>query len=255
MNIQEMIENYTSWLRKEITVTAFGEYTELTTPYLDRFNDYLQIYAKQNSDGTITLTDDGYIVGNLISSGVSLTKGSKRRKMLEKTAAKFNVSIVGEEISTTVNAHNFPQKKHMMVQAMLAIDDLFVVSPEAVKNLFLEDIETYFIANEIYYSPDFSLVGKTGTLYTYDFHLQRTKEKPERFCRGFNKLNLSKRDLTLFNWMDTQEKRGELSELIVIYNDENSVSDDVLTGFYNYNIKTVPFSQRQNENYLQLFTA
>jgi hypothetical protein len=43
-----MINDYTVWLRKEITTAAFGEYVELTTPYLDRFNDYMQIYVKQN---------------------------------------------------------------------------------------------------------------------------------------------------------------------------------------------------------------
>ena len=255
MNIQEMIDDYTAWLRKEITTADFGEYIELTTPYLDRFNDYLQIYAKQDPNGTITLTDDGYIIGSLISSGMTFKSNSNNYKMLNKIAAKFNVDLIGEEIVTTATAHTFPQKKHMMIQAMLAIDDLFVVSPDTVKNLFLEYIETYLNANEIYYSKDFSLLGKSGTVYTYDFHLQRTKERPERFCRGFNKLNISKRDLTLFNWMDTQEKRGDLSELIVIYNDENSVSDDVLTGFYNYGIKILPFSQRQEQRYLQLFAA
>ena len=255
MDIQKMINDYTAWLRKEITTMAFGEHIELTTPYLDRFNDYLQIYARQNADGTITLTDDGYVISSLISSGMTFKNGSNRHKMLNKIARNFNVSINGEDITTIATTHNFPQKKHMMVQAMLAIDDLYIASPEIVKNLFLEEIEMYFRANDIYYSTDFSLLGKTGTIYTYDFHIQRTKNKPERFCRGFNKLNLSKRDLTLFNWMDTQEKRGDSSELIVIYNDENSVSDDVLTGFFNYGIKTVPFSQRQEQNYLQLFAA
>ena len=255
MDIQKMIDDYTAWLRKEITTADFGEYIELTTPYLDRFNDYLQIYAKQDPNGTITLTDDGYIIGSLISSGMTFRSNSNNYKMLNKIAAKFDVNLIGEEIVVTATAHTFPQKKHMMIQAMLAIDDLFDVSSDTVKNLFIEYIETYLNANEIYYSKDFSLLGKSGTVYTYDFHIQRTKEKPERFCRGFNKLNISKRDLTLFNWMDTQEKRGDLSELIVIYNDENSVSDDVLTGFYNYGIKTLPFSQRQEQRYLQLFAA
>jgi len=255
MDILKMIDDYTAWLRKEITTVNFGEYIELTTPYLDRFNDYLQIYAKQDPNGTITLTDDGYIIGSLISSGMTFKSNSNNYKMLNKITAKFNVNLIGEEIVATATAHTFPQKKHMMIQAMLAIDDLFVVSPDIVKNLFLEYIETYLNANEIYYSKDFSLLGKSGTVYTYDFHLQRTKERPERFCRGFNRLNISKRDLTLFNWMDTQEKRGVSSELIVIYNDENSVSDDVLTGFYNYGIKTLPFSQRQEQRYLQLFAA
>jgi hypothetical protein len=255
MDIQKMTDNYTVWLRKEITTAVFGEYIELTTPYLDRFNDYLQMYAKYNPDGTISLTDDGYIIGSLISSGMKFKKGSNSLKLLQKIAAKYSVSIVDEDITTIATPNDFPQKKHMMVQAMLAIDDLYIVSPDPVKNYLLEDIETYFVANDIFYSTDFSLLGKSGTIYTYDFHLQRTKEKPERFCKGFNKLNMSKRDLTLFNWMDTQEKRGVSSELIVIYNDENTVSDDVLTGFLNYRIKTVPFSHRQEKNYLQLFVA
>jgi hypothetical protein len=255
MDIQKMITDYTQWLKTEITTAAFGEYVELTTPYLDRFNDYLQIYAKQNPDGTITLTDDGYIIGNLISSGMTFRKGSKRQVMLEKTAAKYNVSIKDEEIVATASANNFPQKKHMMIQAMLMIDDLFVVSPETVKDLFLEDIETYFMANEIYYSKDFSILGKTGATYNYDFHFQRTKEKPERFCKGINKLDRSKRDVTLFNWIDTQEKRGASSELIVIYNDENFVSEDVLTGFYNYKVNMVPFSEREKPDVLLRFAA
>ena len=255
MDIQKMISDYAAWLKEEIKISSFGEYFELTTPYLDRFNDYLQIYVRQNLDGTITLTDDGYIIGNLISSGMVFKKGTIRQKSLAGTVTKYNVSLDGEDITTTATHNTFAQKKHMMVQAMLAVDDLFAISPDAVKNFFLEDVATYFAANDIYYSPDFSLLGKTGTLYTYDFHFQPSREKPERFCKGFNKLNQAKRDLTLFNWMDTQDKRGDSSELIVIYNDGNQVSDDVLTGFYNYGIKTVPYSCRQEKNYLSLFAA
>lgn len=255
MDIQKIVNDYAEWLKMEITTATFGEYTELTIPYLDRFNDHLQIYIRQNADGTITLTDDGYIIGNLISSGMSFRKGTNRQKAIDRIANIFNVSIIGEDISTTATANNLPQKKHMMIQAMLAIDDLYIVTPENVKDFFLDDIETYFMANDIYYSRDFSLLGKTGTIYTYDFHLQRTKEKPERFCKGINSLSVSKRDITLFNWMDTQEKRGNSGELIVLYNDNNSVSDEALVGFYNYGIKTVPFSKRESPEIMAHFVA
>ena len=256
MNIQKMIADYTEWLKKEITIATFGEYVELTTPYLDRYNDYLQIYVKQNADGTLTISDDGNIIGDLISSGMTFKKGSNRRKMLDRIATNYGISIVDNEvITTTATLHDFPQKKHMIVQAMLAIDDLYVISPENVKDLFMENIETYFRANEIFFSKDFSVLGKTGTIYNYDFHLQESKTKPERYCRGYNKLNVSKRDLTLFNWIDTKEKRGESGELIVIYNDDNPVAEEVLIGFSNYKIKTLPFSQRQESIYLDWFVA
>ena len=175
--------------------------------------------------------------------------------MLDRIAKNFNVSIEGEDITTTASSLNFPQKKHMMVQAMLSIDDLYVASPESVKSMFLEDIETYFNANDVYFTRDFSVLGKTETIYTYDFLLQRSRTKPERFCRGINRLTQDRRDIALFNWADTQEKRGNSGELIIIFNDDNTVSDDVLRGIYNYGIRTVPFSQHQQQENLQLFVA
>jgi hypothetical protein len=253
MNIQEMINDYANWLKNEIVVSKFGEYYELTTPYLDRFNDYLQIYVKQEENGRITLTDDGYIIGNLLSSGISFRKGSKRKNMLDKIIRNFSLHLDDNAITTEATPADFPVKKHLMVQAMLNIDDMFETRPDNVKDLFTEDIEIFFDANEIYYSKDFSLIGKTGSLYSYDFHFQRTKQKPERFCKAINKLRESNRNMTIFNWIDTQEKRNNEGSLIVIINDENTINSKEIDAFKSYNIETVLFSQRQES--LDLFKA
>ena len=50
MDIQKLIDDYTSWLKNEITFEKVGEYYEITTPYLDHANDYLQIYVKQEGN-------------------------------------------------------------------------------------------------------------------------------------------------------------------------------------------------------------
>ena len=47
MDIQSLINDYTNWLKSEITFSQIGEYYEITTPFLDPSNDYLQIYVKQ----------------------------------------------------------------------------------------------------------------------------------------------------------------------------------------------------------------
>jgi len=129
MDIQKMIDDYANWLKSEITVAEFGEYYELTTPYLDRFNDYLQIYVKQDSNGVITLTDDGYIINNLHSSGFTLSASIKRRRMLEHIVRNYSLRFdeINNVITTTATAETFPSKKHLMVQAMLSIDDMFEV--------------------------------------------------------------------------------------------------------------------------------
>jgi hypothetical protein len=140
-----------------------------------------------------------------------------------------------------------------MVQAMLAIDDMFEVSLENVKNFFTDDIQLFFDENEIYYSRDFSIIGKTGSLYSYEFHIQRTKQKPERFCKAINRVREFNRNLTIFNWIDTIEKRNNEGKLIAILNDENTVSQVDIDAFKEYDIEPVLFGSRME--YMELFRA
>jgi len=245
MNIQQMIDDYANWLKSEIVISPYGEYYELTTPYLDRFNEYLQIYVKQDELGRISMTDDGCIIGNLLSSGITFKSGSNRKLMLDKIICNYALQLNENSITTIATMQDFSQKKHNMVQAMLAIDNMFEISRDNTKDIFVEDIQTFFDANEIYYSKDLSLIGKTGSLYTYEFHFQRTKQKPERFCKVINKLQEDSRNTTIFNWIDTQEKRKNEGKLVVMLNDENNVSPKDIEAFEQYDIEPILFSSRK----------
>lgn len=252
MNIQAMIKEYTDWLYKGFSAVKIGEYYELTTPYLDRYNDHMQIYVKQDANGSYFLTDDGYIIGNLKSSGVSIARSPKRKEMLSRITRNFGVSVRGDSLEIQATKSNYPQKKHMLLQAMMTIDDFFIAEPNAVKNFFTEDVGLFLDSHDIFYSRDFSLVGKTGSLYVYDYHLQRTKEKPERFCKAINRVNEGTRNLTLFNWVDTKEKRPDKSELILFLNDEREISDADLEAFQSYDVNYILWSKRQEAHNLAL---
>lgn len=252
MDIQARIREYTDWLYSSFTATKVGEYYELTTPYLDRLNDHLQIYVRQESNGTYFLTDDGYIIRNLISSGVSFSRSQKRRNMLEHIARNFGVSVNGNSLEVHASKSNYPQKKHMLLQTMMTIDDMFIAEPNAVKNFFAEDVGLYLDANGIYYARDFSLVGRTGSIYVYDYHIQRTQSRPERFCKAINRVTESSRNLTLFNWIDTQEKRSDKGNLILFLNDDNEIHDTDLDAFSSYGVDYILWSHRQDENSLAL---
>lgn len=128
MDIDTMLDNYTQWLRNEITTAKLGEYIQITTPFLDHLNDYIQIYAKINSDGNIELSDDGYIINNLMMSGVLIKRSPIRKSRLEKMLRSFGVTMNGDEIVSNATMKDFPQKKHLFVQALLLIDDMFVTS-------------------------------------------------------------------------------------------------------------------------------
>ena len=68
LDIQKLIDDYTSWLKSEITFDKIGEYYEITTPYLDNANDYLQIYVKQDGDN-VFFTDDSATLHGLKMNG------------------------------------------------------------------------------------------------------------------------------------------------------------------------------------------
>ena len=86
----ELRKRYIDWLKEEITITEIGKTFEITSPFLDRFNDYLQIYVTPMDNENLQLSDDSYIINNLISSGVDLS--SKRRKeLLNSITKKFGI--------------------------------------------------------------------------------------------------------------------------------------------------------------------
>lgn len=254
MEMKNLVNDYISWLKAEITTAKNGDYIEVTTPYLDRYNDYLQIYVRQNPDGKLFLTDDGYILNNLISSGVNLSS-PKRQSTLEMILRRYGVTLKGREITTTTSAQTFPKKKHLLLQAMLTTDDLFLISQGRVASYFLEDIEAFFTEKDIYCTENVSFQGQSGFTHIYDYILQRSKNMPERLCHALNAGTKSNMERILFSWEDTREIRRNDSKLIVLLNDENHVERGVLDGFSNYNVNVIKWSERESNASLALLRA
>jgi hypothetical protein len=88
-DVDDLLNRYTKWLREKTMLKQVDEWVEITTPFLDRHNDYLQIYAKKEN-GHYTLTDDGYIIQDLLSSGCGLDT-PKRKSLLTIALNGFGV--------------------------------------------------------------------------------------------------------------------------------------------------------------------
>lgn len=252
LNPIELKEKYIKWLEDEITVNKIGEYLEITSPFLDRYNDYLQVYAKLKNNKEIILTDDSYIINNLQISGIDINS-SKRKQLLESFLNKYNVKLEKDALVIKSGIEDFPQKILFLMQAMLNVDDMFMLSQNKVASIFLEDVTEFLDSKEIFYSKDVSFIGKSGFVYSYEYLLQRTKEKPERLCKVINNPNKQNFQNTIFMWNDTKETREKDSQLIVFLNDENQIDSTVIEGFKNYEVNTISWSER--EKYLNLLRA
>ena len=252
MDIQKLIDDYAAWLKSEITFDKTGEYYEITTPYLDGANDYLQIYVRQNGDD-IYFTDDSATMRGLRMGGFQFTPN--RKAHLQKILNQYGIKLNGDELVAKVPVSGFAQKKHLFIQAMLRIDDMFAVSKAKVASFFLDDIQEFFEEKEIYYSESVQFAGLSGFSHSYDFLLQRSKSKPERLCQAVNNPNKSSMGNILFAWNDTKPARKNDSQLIVILNDQNTVAKGIEEAFLNYDAKVIRWSERDKEENISILSA
>ena len=102
---------------------------------MDRHNDYLQIYARRHKSGW-ELTDDGYTLLDLTASGCDFTT-DKRKQLLNLRLKRLEVKREGYALVVHASDEEFSAKKHDLVQAMLAIGDLFHTATATVIGLFL----------------------------------------------------------------------------------------------------------------------
>jgi hypothetical protein len=90
--IEVLLNNYYRWLKDKTNVKQIGnDWAQITTPHLDRHNDYLQIYVRKEKNKFI-LMDDGYIISDLKNSGCSIDS-SKRQDLLKLTLSGFGVKL------------------------------------------------------------------------------------------------------------------------------------------------------------------
>lgn len=242
-DIKALIDDYTRWLRAGITILPVGDAFEITTPFLDRHNDHLQIYVRQETNRTL-LTDDGYIIADLRQSGCTLDT-EHRKRLLASILNGFGVQRDGDALVTFSHNGDFPQRKHAMVQAMLAVGDLFATAQSHVKSLFLEDVGDHLERIGARAFPDFQLVGKTGFQHKFDFAISKSAAAPERLLRALNRPSRQEALLVIAAWNDVRASRAADAQMLTLLNDsDHSVSGEVVDALRQYQIEPILWSRR-----------
>ena len=243
--IGHLTDSYYTWLRDNTDLQAIDEFIEITTPFLDRHNDHLQIYVEP-SNGGFMLTDDGYTIADLEMGGCQLDT-PKRRDLLNMTLNGFGVRRNNDELQVTATEKNFSRQKHSLLQAMLAVNDLFYLAQSFTSSLFFEDVVAWLNLSGIRYFPSVKLTGKSGYDHHYDFVIPRSIIHPDRVLLSITDPSKSNVSKAVFAWTDTAVAREGESRAYAILNDsERTVSSTVLDAFRSYDVHPVPWSERES---------
>lgn len=243
--IRELLDRYVAWLRDKTVLRQVNDWVEITTPYLDRHNDYLQIYAKRRDRGYM-LTDGGYVMEDLARSGCSLDS-PKRQALLKMTLNGFGIQQDEGNLEVHASPDNFALRKHNLIQAMLAVNDLFFLATPMVASLFYEDVVSWLDLHEVRYTPSVKFTGKSGYDHLFDFVIPKSRRQPERILRAINRPSRDTAQALAFSWVDTKEVRSPDSRAYAFLNDsERAVQPGVLDALRNYDVNPVLWSTREN---------
>jgi uncharacterized protein DUF1829/uncharacterized protein DUF1828 len=239
-----LIDSYVVWLRDQITTQELDDGAiEITTPFLDRHRDHIQIFVESKQD-RLLLSDDSYTISDLRLSGCSLDS-EHRKKILNVILNGYGITRINDELTIDSNIATFPEKKHALIQGMLAVNDMFLTAKQRVETLFLEDVAAFLDANEVRYSPEVRFTGKSGLQQRFDFVIPKSKNSPERLIRAINNPTLEAAQLALFAWTDTRDARSTESKLFMILNDlERSLKANVTSAMSHYDVTVIPWTKR-----------
>lgn len=242
---ERLVQQYVHWVRLNLTVEQQGGVCIITSPFLDRHHDYLQIYV-EHAGSDILLSDDGYTLRDLKISGLEInTEG--RMEALNQAIRPFGVELTGDELQLSATEGDFPQKKHDLVQAMLAVGDLIHLSQATIVAVFKEDVERYLKEQKVPFVADVRLTGNSGFHHPFDFVIPQSQENPERYVKAVN--NPSRENIVgmLFAWQDIQTIRAPSARMVTILNDEERrASLDNLAALRKYGIEVIQWTDRDN---------
>jgi hypothetical protein len=243
--MQALIDRYLAWLKDKTSLRQIDDWIEITTPYLDRHNDYLQIYAKRLNGGYL-LTDDGYVLEDLQQSGCKI-ESPKRQALLKVTLGGFGVKLNQNAIEVQASAENFALRKHNLIQAMLAVNDLFYLAEPMIRSLFYEDVIAWMELHEIRYTPRVKFTGKSGYDHLFDFVIPKSRRFPERILQTINRPSRDTAQSLAFSWIDTKEVRAADSRAYAVLNDsDHTVPVGVIDALRNYDLTPVLWTKRED---------
>lgn len=253
MNSSGIVNDYYLWLKNETFYTEVNDnISRISLPFLDHNNDYTEVYIINGLNGDFRISDDGETLNTLELDGVSMT--SSRKLIVERILASHGCHMEHNEIFIFANKDNISIKKHMLVQCLLKIGDLYALASSNIKSFFAEDVAEFLDENGIRYTPNPMFIGKSDFPCQFDFVIPKSKRKPERIIKTFNSLDNERAKILMFSWEDTKLTRPIGSNLYALINDSEKIAKKIVTNsLAQYGIKTVEWSHRSD--YIEEFAA
>lgn len=136
---------------------------------------------------------------------------------------------------------------HNFLQALLSINDMYVLAQNRISTLFFEEVANFFDALDIRYTQNINLEGQTHLTHKFDFLITKSKIHKERLIKILNTPKKENLQSNLFAFLDLPLQRQQTTDKIIIFNDQNTnITDSLLKAPQELGIKTIEWSKKKD---------
>lgn len=232
--IEAVVARYRDWLSEQVAWRDLDGFLEVTTAFLDRHNDHLQMYVRREGD-TLLATDYGYTVNDLEMSGMSLSD-PRQRELLNLILSGYRVhheEEANDALTVRSGSDEFPMRLHQLLSAMLAVDSLgYAGHLEREQRLdakrksisakeFRADVREWLSERAIPHQCQVGYAGKGGVQHRFAFLIRGKRSGHAKIVATLNTPVRDQATRCAFAWVDTADSRSSDAKGYALLNDAN----------------------------------
>jgi len=219
---ERAISDYSAYLAANFDIVPDGDGCRLVLPFTRQDSDYIELMLLEDRPGEVRITDDCGTSDYLFLNGLTLEANSELLADAEAIANRHHVKFVSSELFVTVPADEIADGLHRMIATTLELGDLIFKRRQRAISTFDEEVEAFFISNEIPVTRHHYIRGKTAT-HTVNFYIDgRLKWLAETLSVHSAQSARIRGRLIAFQWLDIRNLVGDKYTYTVILDDRQS---------------------------------
>ena len=246
----DYIASYARWIREISRAKQRNDVVAIEVPFLDSHNDFMTIYARP-SNGSVLLTDYGYILNDLAASGVNTTS-RKSASLIESILANHGLELGdSDDIHAMATEDTVAERLHCVIQGMIAISHVAFAEKKRAVSTFTDNVVVHFKDHNVRCRPGATLLGATGSKRRFDLVCLPTPTRGRVLVSTLSSRNNQTRDQLIFHWLDTEPSRGKADRGVVIVNDTVvQMTDKLVNAMKHFDLHPFAWSHLPDLDYI-----